>query len=175
MNASMDRHLHHQSVQRALELGRGTDAAALPELAQLLGMPSAEIRRLAASAMGKLAGFGADAPFAVRALAPIALHDPHPQTRQYALKALKVYGLAFHAHLHDLDDLARNEQAQDYVRRAAHSAAESIREAERLSVADAVLRCARCAQRVSPDKHARSRTAFQRPFCDRCFDEVYLE
>ena len=61
-----------------------------PELMNLLTMPSAEIRRLAASAIGKLAGFGADAVVAVRALAPAALHDPHPQVQQYALKATQV-------------------------------------------------------------------------------------
>ena len=61
MNSEMDPKLHHQSVQRALALGRGANAQALPELERLLTMPSAEIRRLAASAVGKLASFGADA------------------------------------------------------------------------------------------------------------------
>ena len=90
----MDRGSHHQALQRALELGRAEDPGALPELTQLLTMPSSEIRRLAASAIGKLAGFGADPNSAVRALAPVALRDPHPQTQQYALKALKAYGAA---------------------------------------------------------------------------------
>ena len=175
MNADMDRSRHHQSVQRALELGRGTDTSTLPELAHLLAMPSAEIRRLAASAIGKLAGFGADAPAAVRALAPIVFRDPHPQTQQYALKALKCYGAAAQPHLHDLDDLAANDRLKDYVRRAAHSAAETIREAVRLTETAAVQRCARCHRPVTPGEHARSRQAFQRTFCDRCFDEVFLD
>ena len=51
MNSNMDQRLHHQAVQRALELGRGTDPAALPELMELLKMPSSEVRRLAASAI----------------------------------------------------------------------------------------------------------------------------
>jgi hypothetical protein len=42
MNNSMDRQLHHQTVQRALELGRGADPAALSELAGLIGFPSSE-------------------------------------------------------------------------------------------------------------------------------------
>ena len=86
MNSDMDQRSHHQGVQRALELGRGTNPGALTELVGLLSLPSAEIRRLAASAIGKLAGFGADAPAAVQALAPIALRDPHPQAQQYALR-----------------------------------------------------------------------------------------
>ncbi|MDO8538835.1 MAG: HEAT repeat domain-containing protein [Opitutaceae bacterium] len=175
MNSQMDRGEHHQAVQRALELGRGTDPDALPELTRLLAMPSAEIRRLAASAIGKLAGFGADPAEAVRALLPVALRDPHPQTQQYALKALKVYGAAAQIHLHDLDDLALNERAKEYVRRAAHSAAGAIREAVRLAAAGAVHRCARCGRSVSPEEHTRSEQAFQRTFCDRCFDEVFLE
>ena len=175
MNSNMDKDLHHRSVQRALELGRGTDPTAVPELIALLAMPSDEIRRLAASALGKLASFGADASVAVKALAPVALRAAHPQVRQYALKALKCYGASARDHLHDLDDLAANATAKDYVRRAAASAAEAIREAIRLAEAGAQHRCSRCDQLVSAEEHTRSQQAFQRTFCDRCFDEVFLD
>jgi hypothetical protein len=174
MNCHLDQKLHHGAVQRALALGRGTDPEALPELVHLIQMPSAEIRRLAASAIGKLAGFGANPSAAVQALAPVALRDPHPQTQQYALKALKAYGAAAKDHLHDVDDLAGNERVKDYVRRAAHSAAESIREAVRRADAGAIHRCARCSQPVSIDEYTRSQQAFQRTYCDPCFDEVFL-
>jgi len=175
MNSSMDRQLHHQAVQRALEFGRSADPTALPKLASLLRLPSAEVRRLAASAIAKLAGFGADPNAAVEALAPIALRDPHPQAQQYALKALKCYGAAGREHLHDLDDLAVNQCAKDYVRRAAHSAAEAIREAIRIKQEAARPKCIRCGRETTVDEHARSRQAFQRTFCDACFDEVFLE
>lgn len=171
----MDNQLHHQAVQRALALGRGTDPAALPELARLLKMPSAEVRRLAASAIGKLAGFGADAQAAVQALAPAALHDPHPQARQYSLKALKAYGSAARELLHDLDDLAENQRVKDYLRRAAHSAAAAIREAIRLEQEGARRKCSRCGREVSPEELTRSQQAFQRVFCAPCFDEVFLD
>ena len=85
MTHTMDRALHHQYVQRAIALGRVASPDALPELARLLTMPSPEIRRLAASAIGKLAGVGADPAAAVAALLPVALHDPHAQAQQYAL------------------------------------------------------------------------------------------
>jgi HEAT repeat protein len=163
MNSDMDRQSHHLAVQRAMELGRGTDPAGLPELISLLAMPSAEIRRLAASAIGKLAGFGADPAAAVRALAPAALHDPHPQVQQYALKALKAYGASARDLLHDLDDLTLNERAKDYVRRAAHSAAEGIREAIRLAEEGAAHRCARCGRPVSAEENARSKSAGNTP------------
>jgi hypothetical protein len=175
MNNNLDKQLHHQAVQRALALGRGADPASLTELIQLPAMPSAEIRRLAASAIGKLAAFGADPSIAVRALVPAALRDPHPQAQQYALKALKAYGSAARDHLHDLDDLAANERVKDYIRRAAHSAAEAIREAVRLKEHQARHRCLRCGREVTMDEHTRSQQAFQRTFCDACFDEVFLD
>jgi hypothetical protein len=175
MNSKIDPQLHHQAVQRALALGRDTHPGALEELTQLLKLPSAEVRRLAASAIGKLAVFGADPKSAVQALAPVALRDPHPQTQQYALKSLKAYGAAARGHLHDLDDLAANECAKDYVRRAAHSAADAIREALRLEQVGAGHKCIRCGRQTSAEEHTRSQQAFQRTYCDPCFDEVFLD
>jgi hypothetical protein len=171
----MDRDLHHQTVQRALALGRCTDPAALSELIPLLRFPASEVRRLVASAIAKLAPFGADPAAAVPALLPIALRDPHPQVQQYALKAVKAFGHHSAAHLADLDDLAHNERAKDYVRRAAHSAATAIREAIRLEQENARHKCARCGRETTPEEHTRSQQAFQRSFCDACFDEVFLE
>ena len=171
----MDKDLHHRAVQRALELGRGTNPEALPELIALLSVPASEVRRLAASAIGKLAGFGADPATAVAALAPVALRDPHPQVQQYALKALKLFGKAASPHLHDLDDLTQNDRAKDYIRRSAHSAAQAIREAVRQADGQAIRRCARCGKQVSAEECARSQQAFQRIFCDPCFDEIFLD
>ena len=175
MNSEMDISQHHVLTQRALELGRSRDPACVPELIRLLGTPSAGIRRLAASALAKLADFGADAALCVAALAPVALRDPHPQTRQYALRALKCYGAEARDYLPDLDDLAANGTVKDYVRKAADSAATGIREAIRLQQEDAVHKCTRCGREVSPEEHGRSQQAFQRAFCDACFDEVFLE
>jgi hypothetical protein len=175
MNSNMDRQKHHEYVQRAIALGRSSDPASLPELASLIKMPSAEIRRLAASAIGKLSGFGTDPIAAVAVLAPVALHDPHAQTQQYALTALKAYGTAALPHLADIQDLAENPQAKDYVRRAAASAVAVIKEARNVAVKQAVHLCRRCGMEVSADEYARAWKAFQRVFCDKCFDEVYLE
>lgn len=171
----MDRDLHHQAVQRALELGRGTDPAALPELISLLRFPSTEVRRLAASAIAKLAPFGADPGSAIPALLPVALRDPHPQVQQYALKAIKTFGHQAAPHLADLDDLTNNGQAKEYVRRAANSAATAIREAVRLQQENARHKCFRCGRETTAEEHTRSQQAFQRTFCDPCFDEVYLD
>ncbi len=48
--------LEKQFRERAVELGNAGDPAGLPELAGLAHSPSANVRRLAASAIGKLSG-----------------------------------------------------------------------------------------------------------------------
>ena len=108
MKSYMQPDKHHAAVQRALELGRSGDPSVLPELIELLRAPSNEIQRLAVSAIGKLSGFGADPAQAVAALAPLAVKARHPQTQQYAIRALKKYAASAREHLHDLRDVARN-------------------------------------------------------------------
>jgi hypothetical protein len=175
MNSFMDKDGHHAAVQRALELGRSTNPAVLAELCSLLKMPSSEIRRLSASAIGKLSGFGADGEMAVNALTPLALHDAHPQVQQYALKALKAYGEAAAHLLQDLRDLAQQPTLKDYVRQAAHAAAEAIQAAAQQKETAQVHTCQKCKKPVAFDEYERSQQAFQRTYCDHCFDQVYLE
>jgi len=165
---------HHEAVQRTLFLGRSGDPAALPELIELSRLPSNEVQRLSASAIGKLAGFGADPQAAVAALAPLALHGRHPQTQQYAIRALKKYGAAARAHVQDLQDLARNPAHSDYVRAAARTTADAVEQAAQDSETGVEHRCQRCNAAVMQEEFARSRESFQRVFCDRCFDEVFL-
>jgi len=117
---------HQAAVQHALALGRAGDPAALPELVALLRMPSHEVQHLAVSAIGKLAEFGADAAAAVTALAPLAAKARHPQTQQYAIRALKKYAAAAQGCLQDLRDLARNPAQRDYVRAAATTTVAAI-------------------------------------------------
>ena len=166
---------HQAAVQRALALGRSGDPAALPELIDLLRPPSNEVQRLAASAVGKLAEFGADAQVAVEALAPLALKARHPQTQQYAIRALKKYGAAARTVVPDLRDLARNPAQRDYVRAAAATVADAIAQAAADVEHDVKYRCQRCNSAVSQEEQARATAAFQRVYCDRCFDEVFLE
>jgi hypothetical protein len=134
MKNPMDRKLEKQLSERAVAIGRQGETTAFRGLLQLLGSSSANVRRLAASALGKLAWMGVDQAVAVAALAPMARQDPHPQARQYAIKALKAYGAAA---------------------------------TER--------HCQRCNAKVTADEYARSQQIFQRVFCDRCFDEIFLE
>lgn len=166
---------HQAAVRRALALGRSGDPAVLPELIGMLHLPSNEIQRLAASAIGKLVEFGADAEAAVAALVPLALKARHPQTQQYALRALKKCGAAAKSCVADLRDLARNPTQRDYVRAAAVTTADAIEQAAADAAAGVCHRCQRCGQAVTAKEHSRSQQAFQRIYCDRCFDEVFLE
>ena len=154
-------------------LGESADAAALGELVGFTGSASARVRRLAASALGKLAGI-VPASEAVEALLPL-LRDAHPQCRQYAAKALGAFGAAAEKALPDLRDLYANPAEKDYVKRSVLTAGKTIREALRIAARQAECACQRCGARVSPDEYARSQRAFQSVFCDKCFDEVYLE
>ncbi len=175
MKNPMDRQLEKKLSDRAVAIGREGNAAAFGELLEFLNSSSANVRRLSASALGKLAWMGVDQTKAVAALGPIARRDPHTQTRQYAIKALKAYGCASKSWLGDLRDMAENAAEKEYIRRDAASAVAFIEEALRVADAAAVHRCQRCSAATTAEEFARSNQAFQRVFCDRCFDEIFLE
>ena len=174
MKNPMDRQLEKRLSQRAVEIGREGDVAAFGELLELLQSSSANARRLSASALGKLAWMGVDQSVAVAALAPVARRDPHMQTRQYAIKALKAYGVAAQDCLPDLRDMAANPSEKPYIQRDAAAAVACIEEALRIKSAQIKHHCQRCNASVTANEYARSNQAFQRIFCDRCFDETFL-
>lgn len=169
----MHQKLEKQFRERAVALGNSGDPAALPELAELVSSPVANVRRLAASAIGKLAGL-ADGKLAVAALQPL-LRDDFPQVRQYAAKALACYGTAARCALDDLRDMVISPVEKEYNNNGARLAIELIEEAGRIEERRAVHCCKRCGVKLEPDEYVRSHKAFQRPFCNYCFDEVFLE
>jgi len=103
------------------------------------------------------------------------LRDAKPQVRQYAVKALKAYGTASQCVLSDLRDMAISPIEKEYNNRDAKLAVETIEEAVRIKEKQAVHCCQRCGVELDPDEFARAQKAFQRPFCNYCFDEVFLE
>ena len=158
---------------RAKALGESAEADALPELIGLTRSESPLARRLAASAMGKLAGV-ADGVAAVAALRPM-LGDAHPQVRQYAAKALGAYGPAAEPALPALRDMLRNPAETDYVKRSVTAAGLAIKTAMELAASQRVVTCRRCGRTVEPDEYARSQRFFQRTLCDICFDQTATE
>lgn len=169
--------MNHANERRlaasAKALGESASAGVLPELAELSRSASPLVRRLAASALGKLAGI-VDSAAAVDLLRPL-LSDAHPQVRQYAAKALGAFGIAAESALPDLEDLRANPNEKNYVQRSVTPAIRTIREALRIAANNAVHHCRRCGAQVSADEYARAQKAFQRIFCDKYFDEVFLD
>lgn len=158
---------------RAAELGESADPGVFEELKTLTRSESPRVRRLAASALGKLAGV-IPAAEVVPVISPL-LEDAHPQVRQYTAKALGACGVHAEGALSDLRDLWRNPTEKEYVKRSVERAGRAIREAMRIRDAQTVHVCRRCGKQLDPDEYARSWKAFQRTFCDTCFDEVYLD
>lgn len=169
----MDSKLEKQFRERAVELGNSADPSALSELIELTRSPAANVRRLAASGIGKLAGLG-DAKKAISALVPM-LRDAKPQVRQYATRALSAYGSEAKPALPDLRDMAISPVEKEYNNNGAKRAIGIIEEASRIEERQATHCCQRCGVELEADEFARSQKAFQRPFCNYCFDEVFLE
>jgi DNA-directed RNA polymerase subunit RPC12/RpoP len=169
----MDRSIEKRLSDRAVAIGRAGDPSGLAELIVLSKAESPLVRRLAVSAIGKLAGL-ADAKSAVSSLRP-RLPDPHPQVRQYAIKALIAYGADSGVVLHDLKDIIANPAEKDYNHRDAEKAVSVISEALRIREKQAEHRCVKCNAAINADEYARSMKAFQRVYCDKCFDEVFLK
>lgn len=134
---------------RALELGNAGSANGVFELIDLLKSESAEVRRLAASALGKLAPSLLEDPLVAAHLARIAEGDTNPQVRQYALKALAKYPKSAIPYLDDLRDIARDPTQKEYVREAAADAVAAAQEANRKDLAAKFHWCTRCRRKIS--------------------------
>jgi hypothetical protein len=169
MNNSNERKL----VSIAKELGESASADALPKLAELIHSESPLVRRIAASAIGKLAGI-VDSIASVDLLHPL-LKDLHPQVRQYSAKALGAFGASAKDCLKDLDDLLNSPVEKEYVKRSVNASMNIIQEAIKMDVNNSKLRCQKCRKIINADEYARSQKAFQRNYCDHCFDEVFLQ
>lgn len=169
MNSANEKKL----AARATELGRSADPNTLTELVKLAGSESPLVRRLAASAIGKLAGI-VPAASAVFVLHPL-LQDKHPQVRQYSAKALGAFGATAKVVVSDLRDMYSNPIERDYVKRSVLAAGKLISTAVDIAERQAVNCCQRCGVELEHDEFVHSQKAFQRPFCNYCFDEVFLE
>jgi hypothetical protein len=160
-------------ASRAKTLGESASAEGFAELHAYCASESPLVRRIAASALGKLSGV-VKGKEAVATLMPL-LADEHPQVRQYAAKALSAFGADAEEALPILRDLYRNLAEKDYVKRSVKSAGVIIKEAVASRDKAIIHTCSRCGVRVQPDEYARSQRFFQRVFCDACFDATATE
>ena len=157
--------------------GLSCRARAADELVEMLGSPFADVRRLAASALGKMAPEQPAAAAFLPRLVELAKMDDHAQVRQYAVKAIGKYPKESLFAIDDLKDIARDETAPAYVRTAAAETVAAIQKAARKQDGIGVERyfCRRCRRRVSDEEYQASMERFGRVYCRHCLDERELE
>ena len=165
------------AAAKALPLPEGLEARenAARELLVFLDSEFADVRRLAASALGKMAPEKPAVSMILPKLIGVAVKDTHPQVRQYALKAIARYPREAILVLDDLKDVARDETAPLYVRNAAAEAVATVQEENRKKVFANRRFCARCHRPISEDEFFQSMDRFGRPYCLHCKDEKELE
>ncbi len=97
-------------ISRVVALGHSDDPSVIPEVIDFTTSINGNERRLAASALGKLARFKPEIYKAVEALEGL-LGDEKPQVRQYALKALARIGKV---NKQRLEPIIENPEEKDY-------------------------------------------------------------
>jgi ATP-dependent DNA helicase RecQ len=102
-------------IKHIVALGNSKSAKAVPELIENLQNPNGNIRRLAASALGKIKDKRATTP-----LLDLLTHEQKPQVRQYAIKALGK--IKDERAKPQLLAIAHDEHEKEYNRQAARSA-----------------------------------------------------
>jgi len=145
------------------------------ELSDSLASPFPEVRRLAASALGKMAPERPPSAAFLPHLLRVAREDDRPQVRQYAVKAIGRYAAEALDCLDDLKDVARDETAPSYLRSAAADVVAKIQSAHQRKFARTHHWCARCKRIVSEEEYARSVDRWGKPYCRHCLDERELE
>ncbi|HMT22318.1 MAG TPA: HEAT repeat domain-containing protein [Promineifilum sp.] len=105
---------------RVVGFGDMGDSARWPELTGLLHHPDGNVRRLSASALGKLGDTRS-----VDALIALLSREEKPQVRQYAVKALGLIGEPDARVI--LEQIRDDEGEMDYTRKAAEVALRNIR------------------------------------------------
>ena len=155
------------------KLGESASADVFEELSNFCRSESPLLRRLAASAIGKLSGI-VNSTASVDLLRQL-LCDSHPQVRQYSAKALGAFGTAAACSLNDLRDMYKNPEEKDYVKRSVVTSGKLITESVKIFHQKKIYKCSRCSVIVNSDEYSRSMKSFNRIFCDKCFDEVFLK
>ncbi len=164
-----------EALSRPLPNGLTSRVLAARELAKYLDSSFADVRRLAASALGKMALEKPSATMFVPKLAELVKADAHPQVRQYAAKAIARYPKDAFLFLDDFKDVARDETAPGYVRSAAAEAVAAIQKEYRAHFAVTHRWCTRCKRIIDEEQFEDSIERWGRPYCRHCLDERELE
>jgi hypothetical protein len=156
--------------------GLRSRAAAAEEFTSFLRSEFGEVRRLAASALGKMALEGDyHSGVFLPILADLVRNDERPQVRQYAAKSIGRYGEKSVFVLDALKDVAREEGAPSYLRNAAADAVAAIQSANRARLARRKNWCTRCKRPITDEEYMAGMERWGRPYCRHCLDERELE
>ena len=145
------------------------------ELKDMLTSRFSYVRRLAASALGKLAPAAPPANLFLGDLLRLAESDECPLVRQYAVKAIGKYADFAESCLDRLKDIARESSAKGYLRSAAADAVAAIQTAHRRRMSRLQHWCARCRKIITEEEYLRAMEQWGRPYCGHCLDERQLE
>ena len=159
----------------SVECAHEVSSSTWRELKGMLSSRFPYVRRLAASALGKLAPAGPPADLFLGDLLRLATSDENTMVRQYAVKAIGKYADFADSCLDRLKDIAREEGAKGYLRSAAAEAIAAIQSAHRRRIGRLHHWCERCRRVVSEEEYLRSMEQFGRPYCGHCLDERQLE
>ena len=156
--------------------GLRSRATAAEEFTSFLKSEFGEVRRLAASALGKMSAEGDYySEVFLPLLADLVRNDERPQVRQYAAKAIARYGEKSVRALDALKDVAREEGAPSYLRNAAADAVAAIQSANRARLARRKNWCTRCKRPITDEEYMAGMERWGRPYCRHCLDERELE
>jgi hypothetical protein len=108
-----------QNIQRIVQLGVSKSPEAVPELIAALENNDGNVRRIAASALGKIRD-----PRAVEPLMSLLMNEKKPQVRQYAVRALGKIGNSRAITM--LEKIAFDKSEKDYTRKSATIALRSL-------------------------------------------------
>ena len=162
--------------QRAVALGNEGTSSDHGELVSLLKSEYPVVRRAAASGLGKLMERNPSLSEVVAIpLALLLKTEDSPQVLQYAIKSL------FHCTkslnqlaLDDLEDIARNPNQKDYVRKAANELVAAIETAKTRREGRLKHWCARCHRIVTPEESEAAIAKYGQPYCRHCLTEKEL-
>lgn len=161
---------------RALALGNDARAESWQELASLLSCESADVRRAAASACGKVVRAHGDVGGLLAGPLFLAIgKEVRPQVLQYMLRAFWHCAPYVTEEMCDrLVDISRDPNARPFVREVAAEAIARAAKCHNEQVSRTRHWCTRCRKPISAAESHDSIERYGKPYCRRCFDERRL-
>lgn len=155
--------------------GLSSRSDAVRELDKMLDSEFTEVRRLAASALGKMAPENPAWTIFLTHLLSVAVRDAHPQVRQYAVKALARYPEGAIPWIVQLKDIAGEDGAPQYLRATASEVVALLEMEKRERLSRQNHWCTRCRRIITKEEYFAGMNRWGKPYCRHCLDEREME